>query len=194
MTTRDEITDLTEQIREQTGDWLVAVDQLEEIALGFIPESFTYDQLSDEAKAKVQEVNAWYAWNDGSTAENCHEAAKRMFEEIGLELEECHYALYDRSGEPTFLAEGTIGLDFHVQVGHSCEVNWWVGEPDAEEGYEGYNQPEEGARFIRELMPAMRAAVSKMLYAEDEYVHGDEYAKELAEANGYRYDEDGNIV
>lgn len=194
MTTRDEITDLTEQIREQTGDWLVALDQLEEIALGFIPESFTYDQLSDTAKAEVQRANAEFAWNSGSAREMCHEAAKHLFAEIGLELEECHYALYERGGEPTFLAEGTIGLDFHVQVGHSCVVNWWVGEPDAEEGYEGYNQPEEGARFIRELMPAMRNAVSKMLYAEDDYVSGDEYAKEIAEANDYRYNEDGMIV
>lgn len=194
MTTRDEITDLTGQIRGQVGDWLTALDQLEEITLGFVPESFTYDQLGDEAKAKVQEVNAWYAWNDGSANENCHEAAKYMFEQIGLELEECHYALYSRGGEPTFLAEGTIGLDFHVQVGHSCVVNWWVGDRYAEEGDDNWSQPEEGARFIRELMPAMRNAVSKMLYAEDDYVSGDEYAKEMAEANDYRYDENGNIV
>lgn len=154
---------------------------------------YQYSELSDAAKEKVREDNNSDAWDMGGIRDNIREAAKDMFAEIGLEMTDLEYALYTQGGEPRFSVSGTIGEDFHIETKisrWSCDVEWWVGDYE----YADDAQPQEGAIFIRALMDSMSAAIYKMVEAEDEYVSSDEYAEELADANGYEYDENGNLI
>lgn len=155
--------------------------------------AYQYSELSDAAKERVQQENNQFAWGMDGIRDNIREYAKEMFRGIGLELTELEYDLNSQGGEPRFSVSGTIGADFHVKTKTTrwgMDVDWYVGDDE----YADDAQPLTGAVFIRELMESMSAAIFKMVEAEDEYVSSDEYAAEIAEANGYEYDEDGSLI
>lgn len=156
--------------------------------------AYQYSELSDAAKERVREDNNRHAWEMGGLRDDIREYAKEMFAAIGLELTNLEYDLDSQGGEPRFSVSGTIGEDFHVATNthhyYGTSVEWWVGDDE----YADNAQPEVGAIFVRELMDAMSAAIQSVLESEDEYVSSDEYAAEMADANGYEYDENGDMI
>lgn len=160
--------------------------------------AYEYSELSDAAKERVQEYNNQFAWDWSGLREDIREAAKRMFADIGLELTELEYDLYSQGGEPKFSVSGTIGADFHIETKTTrwgCDISWYIGDDDGVYDIEA-DEPmfDKCEEFVNSLMGSMSAAIFKMIEEEDEYVSSDEYAAEIAEANGYEYDEDGNLI
>ena len=151
--------------------------------------AYEYSELSDAAKERVREDNNTMWWEDYYTQEFCAEDIVSRYMTVSS-FGDLSYSLHTQGGEPTFSLEATIGNDVWLTVTnhhyYGMQVEYGTHEDDA--------QPEELAIFVRILLPAIRSEISAMLYMEDEYRSSDEYAAEMADANGYEYDEDGDLI
>lgn len=154
--------------------------------------AYQYSELSDAAKEKVRYDNNTMWWDSYFTQESVKAYAEDIVSRyINVSsFDDLSYSLHTQGGEPTFSLEATIGNDVWLTVTnhhyYGMQVEYGTHEDDA--------QPEELAIFVRGLLPAIRSEISAMLYSEDEYVRSDEYAEELADGNGYEYDEHGNLL
>lgn len=155
--------------------------------------AYNYSELSDAAKERVQQQNNISAWEGDGIRENIRTAAAELFAEVGLTMTELYYDLNNQGGYPVFAVHGTIGNDFHVTTavrrGYT-QTDWYVGEDE----YADDANPEAGETFIQALLDSIQADIWQIANAEDEYVSSDEYAEDLADANGYEYDEEGNLI
>ena len=155
--------------------------------------AYEYSELSDAAKERVRQDNNRDAWEMDGIRDNIRDCAKQMFEDIGLDMTNLEYDLNSQGGKPRFSVSGTIGEDFHVETKTTrwgMDIDWYVGDDE----YADNAQSGAGAIFIRELMDSMSAVIFKMVEDEDEYVSSDEYAAELAAANDYEYDANGDMI
>ena len=154
--------------------------------------AYEYSELSDAAKERVRYDNNAMWWEDYYTQESVRVYAENIVSRYMTvsSFGDLSYSLYTQGGEPLFSLKATIGNDVWLTVTnhpyYGMQVEYGAHEDDA--------QPEELAIFVRDLLHAIRSEISAMLYMADEYYSSDEYAAEMADANGYEYDEDGDMI
>ena len=175
---------------------------------------YTWDELSDTAKDHAREAWSRFLWDSGSMQESMELIFDGYMEDRGWQDAELRtYSLYSPGGYPTFC--GTLPAFEHggrtwtltVTTRHSgggsehmvCDV-----EPADDTDSDTFYGTPEWPAYLAAVTAAEGAAddlvngmSSELLYAfrdEDDYQISDESMAETSEANGYEYDEDGNLT
>jgi hypothetical protein len=175
--------------------------------------AFAWSELSEAAKDHAREAHSRFLWDSGDAQESMELIFDGIMEERGwADAELRTYSLYSQGGYPTwrgtlpsFTHEGRV-YPLTVTTRHSgggsehmvCDVE----DPETDED-EVYGTPAWNG-FVARLTSAREAAESMvsdlssaLLYAfraEDDYQTSEEVMAETAEANGYEYDEDGDLI
>lgn len=160
---------------------------------------YTYDELSESAKQRVQEDNVRFGWESGYAQELVQEMAQGIFEDAGMSGPEgLSYQLYTQGGAPVFETSGewtdSSGVEHyltvHAEYGSRGIVT--LHDPETHEEREDTTRElqDEALSFIRQLAYKLEQDI----YALDEEFGSDDYARDRAEGNGYEYDEEGNLA
>lgn len=165
---------------------------------------YTYDELSEAAKEHAREQYNRWGWDDGIMQESMQLIADGILAEVGLrEAGNLTYSLYSQGGTPKFETSGAFSHDGEsYSIGVTTEH---TGGGHYRAVIELYFTDERADDWDAEIPAAARTAavdfisgLSNKMYmafvAEDEYQSSDEVVSEVCEANGYEFDEEGNLV
>lgn len=167
---------------------------------------YTYDELSETAKERVRETFSTWDWEDGTMQEDMQEIANYVLEQAGFsEAEALEYSLWTQGGEPRFSTEsvspvflepatpGKRRKRYSVRItnnyrGFDISVCRADGESILDD-YE-YNTAHD---LARDLAWELSGTMLEKFYEADEFRHSEEATRETCEANGYEFDEHGNL-
>lgn len=154
---------------------------------------YTFDELSESAKERAREQYSQFIWNDGEMHGRMQMIADGILSDAGMtEAENLRYALYQQGGYPSFETSGIIE---HDGKAYSFTPNGdYVGGYMLED--QDGNEPDDYAAYttLSDRIHALSQQMYRDMIAEDEYLTGDEQLSEISEANGWEYDERGNLA
>lgn len=174
---------------------------------------YTWEKLSEKAKDHAREAHSRFLWEDGSAQESMELIWSGVLEDEGWEnVSDLSYSLYSQGGEPMW--NGDIpafqheGGTYYVQIrkrplggsSHAWDVT--VDEGDGAPEF-AYGTPEYTAHVAhiesvecaaKDYARGLSTKIFWQMREEDEYMTNDEQMAETSEANGYLYDEDGNLT
>ena len=165
---------------------------------------YTYEELSDEAKAKARD---WYRKNDDNEySEFVIDDAKEVAALMGWEIDKVYYSGFWSQGDgacfegimrynkgcaklvKAYTNEASVKHRGHYQ--HEMCTEFDCG--DTRHNY-GWLQNPEAEDDIKEIARDFMRWIYKRLEAEYEYSVSDEVVAETIIANGYEFTEDGEI-
>jgi hypothetical protein len=167
---------------------------------------YTYDELSDSAKETVRQKFSEWGWEDSTMQENMQMIADGVLESHGFgPARGLTYSLYTQGGEPSFETEGTwtdpetekvydVTVTQHPLGGSNYYMTVWATEKDNDDEDEIGCPDDVRSRLTDFMRVDIVSEMSKKFYAEDEYQASDAVVRESCEANGYEFDEYGNMA
>lgn len=174
---------------------------------------YTWDNLSDAAKDHAREAHNRFLWDDGEAQENMELIWSGVLEDEGWQnVSDLSYSLYSQGGEPIWNGDipefthegGTYYVQLRKRPLGGSSYAWDVTVDEGDGALEvAYGTPEwdaEVARLerIEEAAKDYARGLSTKIFwkmrDEDEYMTNDEQMAETCEANGYLFDEDGNLA
>lgn len=162
---------------------------------------YTWDELSDEAKDHARAEHNSFLWDSGEMRETMEEIWEDFLTEQGWEnLSGLSYNLYSPGGEPAWdgdLPEWEFeGRTYYVTVRnhHYFGMRVSVDETFDENEAVAYSEVERIEVAAKDMVLSLSHDLLVKMRAEDEYVVNDESMADTCEANGYEFDEDGNLV
>lgn len=172
---------------------------------------YTWDELSESAKDHARQKWSEFLWNDGSMQEDMQLIFDGKMEDLGWEPTgkdgDLSYALYMQGGYPAFSVDipdfQHDGRSYVVHVRNARDYFEVTVEESDDDPDVAYGTPEWDAEVkrieaVEEAVKDKLRDVSHELYEafvkEDEYQVSDEQMAETSEANGYEYDENGDLA
>lgn len=154
---------------------------------------YAFDELSESAKERAREEYSRFIWESGDMHEQMQQIADGILEDAGMTpAEGLTYSLHMQGGHPTFTTTGEIEYDGKTYT--FTPNRDYIGDYMLEDR-DGEGPDDMGAYdALHDRLHSLAGQMYADMIAEDEYQSADEQLSEVSDANGWEYDEEGNLA